>query len=299
MRNDPKTSIISTLARYEIEGSSCLSLFEIYRHLNTSANQKQISILDLHNTLAENPAIKSIAGFYSLSDTDGSFVDNRISAAKTAGKKIKKAKKITRLIRLIPYVKSVAISGSVSMTSPKPKSDIDFFVISRKNRIWTVRFLTVLLTHIIGQRRYKATIDNKICLNLYIADEKTVFPIQNIASSHMIAKMLPIYQKDVFNRFLSANKNWISKFITGFEKNFIINNPTENKRDNKNNTLISLLETVLAKLMSERMVRKTPLAKPPHLIINDNALVFYYPHSKNMEIMERYDATLAFYKNKN
>lgn len=299
MHNDLKTSIISTLARYETEGLSCLSLFEIYRHLNASTNQKQISILDLHKALTENPAIKSTAGFYSLSDTNGSFVDNRISASKTASKKIKKAKKITRLLKLIPYVKSVAISGSVSMTSPKPKSDIDFFVISQKNRIWTVRFLTVLLTHIIGQRRYKTTIDNKICLNLYIADEKTVFPIQNIASSHMIAKMLPIYQKDVFGKFLDANKNWISKFITGFEKNFIINNPIKDRCDNKNNVLISLLETVLAKLMSERMVRKTPLAKPPHLIINDNALVFYYPHSKNMEIMKKYDATLAFYKNKN
>lgn len=299
MHNDIKTSIISTLARYETEGLSCLSLFEIYRHLNASTNPKQISVLDLHNTLAENPAVKSTAGFYSLSDTNGSFVDNRISASKTASKKIKKAKKITRLLKLIPYVKSVAISGSVSMTSPKPKSDIDFFVISQKNRIWTVRFLTVLLTHIIGQRRYKTTIDNKICLNLYIADEKTVFPIQNIASSHMIAKMLPIYQKDVFGIFLDSNKNWISKFITGFEKNFIVNNSIKDKYSNKNNILISLLETVLAKLMSERMVRKTPLAKPPHLIINDNALVFYYPHSKNMEIMKKYDTTLAFYKNKN
>lgn len=291
-------AIISTLIRYKTEGSPCLSLLEIYKHLTLDAGLPAIRIQEIYNFLNNNSLIKAKNGFYWLTEENEDNFEKRISAAKTTGQKIKKAKRISRLLKTIPYIKSIAVSGSVSMTNPKPESDVDFFIISQKNRIWLTRFLTILLTHLVGQRRYKENINNKICLNLYIADEKTIFPIQNIASSHMISRMLPIYQKDSFNAFLNTNKTWISKFIHNFNLNFIFNAHPKKTDVSPQGKLINIFEQTLAKLMSERMAKKTPLAKPPHLIANNSALIFYYPHSKNQEILEKYDNTLALYKDK-
>lgn len=289
-QNKLEEAIISTLLRYKAEGSPCLSLLEIYKHLNKT--QRQLNLSDISNALQNNSNIKSKNGFYWLSENQENNFEKRITAAKTASQKIKKAKRIANLLKIIPSIKSIAISGSVSMASPKPESDIDFFVISQKNRIWITRFLTVLLTHLAGQRRYKDSIKNKICLNLYIADEKSTFPIQNIASSHMISKMLPIYRKNIFADFLNTNKNWVRKYINDFDKNFIFDKSKAKKSQPVQNKLISIFESGLAKLMTRRMAKKTPLAKPPHLIANNTALIFYYPHSKNQEILEKYDKLL-------
>lgn len=293
-----KESVISTLVRYEIEGVPCLSLFEIFRYLNAGDESLEhyVSMPDIYSALKDTPLVSSKNGFYSLSKQDGSFFDNRISSSKIAGQKIKKAKRISRLLKIVPFIRSIAISGSVSMTSPTPKSDIDLFIISGKNRIWLTRVISVLLTHITGQRRYGHKIENRICLNLYIADETTEFPIQNIASSHMLARALPVYGRDVFGEFLNTNTLWISKFIVNFERGFIFHNPSATRRHLSPATShksINFLEKIVSKSLTKRMVANTPLAKPPHLITGGDALIFYYPHSKNQEVMERYSKAIA------
>lgn len=296
-----KKTIISTLIRYHVEEVPGLSLFEIYKHLKPS--NSAVSMADVRATLdalLSQNSIISKNGFYNIDikKSYNDFFTERISTSKISAQKIQKAIKISRLLKIIPFIKSIAISGSVSMSGSKPDSDIDVFIISKKNRIWLTRFLTVFLTQIIGQKRTKNSIKNKICLNLYVADEDTVFPIQNIASSHMIAKILPIYNKFAFQAFLDANKNWLEKYISNFKNNFILTKNTAKLPIERENTIINVAEKLLAKILSKRMLHKTPAAKPPFLITNNSALIFYYPHSKNMEIMEKYQKTIALYENK-
>lgn len=301
MESDIKKAIISTLIRYHIEEVPGLSLFEIYKHLKTLDGY--VSIANMHNTLnalSNQNSIKSKNGFYNI-DSKKSYDDffaKRILTSKISAKKINKAKKISRLLKTVPYIKSIAISGSVSMSGPKPKSDIDLFIITKKNRIWLTRIITVFLTHIIGQRRYKNKLNDRICLNLYVADENTVFPIQNIASANMIAKMLPLYNKDVFYGFLSANKDWLSKYISNFENNFIFLKKRNKPNTQKESKIITFVENLIGKILSKRIYRNTPTAKPPFLIVNKSSLVFYYPQSKNQEIMEKYEKAVVLYKDK-
>lgn len=305
-----------TIVRYQIEKVPCLTIFEIYRYSTQNSmptdrqaklkTQSQTNLSDVYNSLSDNQNINSHNGFYRLANNNYKLqtinyklYDNRISASKISAEKIKRAKRVARFLKLIPFVKSIAITGSVSMNSTSPESDIDLFIISQENRIWLTRILTVFITHLSGQRRYKNKIQNRICLNLYIANKNTVFPIQNIASAHMIARALPIYGKDIFISFLSANKNWLGEYIGNFDKNFLIQRGFANyKLQTINYKLIDFLEKIIGKILSARIIRNTPNAKPPHLIINNNALIFYYPHSKNQEILERYEKAIALHENK-
>lgn len=303
MEPDTKKTIISTLIRYHVEEVPGLSLFEIYKHLKPS--NSAVSIADIRaalDALSNQNIIKSRNGFYNIDvkKSYNDFFSERILTSKISAQKIQKAVKISRLLKIIPFIKSMAISGSISMSGPKPTSDIDLFIIANKNRIWLARILTVFLTHIIGQRRHKNKLNDRICLNLYIADENTVFPIQNIASANMIAKMIPLYNKDAFYGFLSANKDWLSKYISDFEINFLINKSfyINYKLKTINYKPIDFIENLIGKILLKRIYRNTPTAKPPFLIVNDNALVFYYPHSKNQEIMEKYEKAVALYEDK-
>lgn len=291
--------IISTLLFYQLLNVPCLTAFEIYKHIikNTGAITPNLS--DTYNTLNNNPEIKSQNGFYWLSDAIQPY-ENRILAAKISAQKIKKGGKVARLLKFIPFVKSVVISGSVSMDAAKPESDIDIFIISQKDRIWLTRLATVFLTQIIGQRRHKEIINDKICLNIYIADEQSEYPVKNLANSQMITKSLPIYNKNIFASFLYTNKNWLGRYIENFDKNFLISGGilSNHKLQTINYKLADFLESIIGKILSKRMARNSPDAKPPFLVITNSALLFHYPRSKNVEVMEKYNKMLALYENK-
>lgn len=299
--------IISTLLFYQLLNVPCLTVFEIYKYLNSVKLKTQnTNLANIYSSLNDNAEIKSKNGFYWLNESDRRSAtgdqqyENRILAAKISAQKIKKAKKVARLLKFIPFVKSIVISGSVSMDAAKPKSDIDLFIISQKNRIWLARLATVFLTQIIGQRRHKEIINDKICLNIYVADEQSEYPIKNHANAQMISRSFPVYNKKMFSLFLSANKNWLGEYIENFERNFLIKRNFINyKQQTISYKLVDFFENLICKILSKRISRNSPDAKPPFLVITNNALLFHYPRSKNVEVMEKYEKSIAEYENKN
>ena len=49
------------------------------------------------------------------------------------------AVRVTWLLKLIPFIRWVCVSGSLSKGVMEEDSDIDFFIIVQKNRLWMVR----------------------------------------------------------------------------------------------------------------------------------------------------------------
>lgn len=292
--------IISTLLFYQLLNVPCLTAFEIYKYLIKNSDRTNSSLSDIYKALSNNSKIRSQNGFYWLSSENKNQYKNHILAAKISAQKIKKARKVGCLLKFIPFVKSIVVSGSVSMDAAKPESDIDFFIISQKDRIWLTRLATVFLTQIIGQRRHKEIINDKICLNIYIANEQSEYPVKNLSNAQMILRSLPVYNKKTFLLFLSANKNWLGEYIENFDKNFLISRgiPSNYKLQTINYKLADFLESIIGKILSKRISRNSPDAKPPFLVITNNALLFHYPRSKNVEVMEKYEKAIALYGNK-
>jgi len=81
--------------------------------------------------------------------------------------RLKKAKKMARLLSNIPFVRQIYLTGSMANKNIKYESDIDFFVQTKKGRIWTVRALIVFLLSMIGEYRIDSNIAGKICPNWY------------------------------------------------------------------------------------------------------------------------------------
>ena len=58
-----------------------------------------------------------------------------------------------QLVTLAPSIKFVGLSGSVAMLNADEDHDLDLFIITGKNRLWTGRFIALLLTQLLGIRR--------------------------------------------------------------------------------------------------------------------------------------------------
>lgn len=203
--NSLELSIIKVVAYFDVFKYPLLKN-EIGYFLDQKYDEKSLN----HGLkkLVDNEVIFHINEFYSLSN-DVSLVERRIKGNNAAVKELKKAKKAANfLAKWFPYIKGIAISGSLSKNFASKDSDFDFFVITTINRLWICRFVFVIFHRIICLFGYK----KMFCLN-YMLDE-TVFEIdeKNIFTAIEIATLIPCYGNDVNNNFFYSN-NWVEEFL--------------------------------------------------------------------------------------
>ncbi len=137
---------------------------------------------------------------------------NQVSRRKT-----KKAKQISKLLKPIPTIKLVGLTGSVAVGNAQEKDDLDFLIISSRSWLWTTRFLTTLLFNLLGLRRKPGDkqFKNKVCLNLFLeqghldafADKKNLF------LAYEVMLMKPLWQRGrVYQDFLASNL-WVKEYL--------------------------------------------------------------------------------------
>ncbi|MCL4364621.1 hypothetical protein M1328_05290 [Patescibacteria group bacterium] len=153
-----------------------------------------------------------------------------------------------KLISLFPQIKLVGLSGSISMMNAKENDDIDLFIITTKNRLFTGRFVALVLAQILGLRRHRelqkfdtAFFDrhtpmgplaivskrvssllykDKVCLNLFFDERELNVPEfkQTVFVGHEVLQMKPLINKShTYEKFLSANQ-WVLSFFPNAAK---------------------------------------------------------------------------------
>ena len=142
---------------------------------------------------------------------------SRLQREKYSQKKLIIARKAANLIAKIPTVKFVGITGALAMNNAGRNSDIDLMIITKNGCLWTTRLISYLLTWLFGfkTRRPKNRLEkDKLCLNMWLDESSLVWDKKdrNIYTSHEIAQVIPLINKDkTYEKFLFANK-WILKF---------------------------------------------------------------------------------------
>ena len=85
-------------------------------------------------------AVYQFGKFYTLKN-DYFLIDRRLQGNAKAAEMIGTAKKVSNLLIRFPFVKGIAISGSLSKNFADEDSDIDLFIVTAKNRLWIARTL--------------------------------------------------------------------------------------------------------------------------------------------------------------
>lgn len=142
--------------------------------------------------------------------------DTNVLNDQTQSKLFKKAKFAVFLLQFTPFIRMVALSGSLARSEAHENSDIDFIIITQKNRIWTCRAISMLIMALFGLKRYPDKIKGRVCLNLYQTQNHLTLTTRNkiLARSH--AYSIPLWEKsDIFSRFVKANV-WIKDYGKSF-----------------------------------------------------------------------------------
>lgn len=197
-------NILSTLAYFDIFDYP-LKKEEIHTFLGqeTSANELASAL----GFMTHAGSLKNKSDFFSLRD-DFSLVERRLKGNERADRQLPFAKRAGSFLSGFPYVRAIGISGSLSKNFADEKSDIDFFIITAKNRVWLAR----TFMHIFRKFALLAGKHNWFCMNYYIDEEALEIKEKNIFTAMELVTVLPVKGKNYFEAFFKANE-WVKEYF--------------------------------------------------------------------------------------
>ena len=226
MKKNKKTVLqgITETVCYAQVFSYALKISELHKYIH---GDKKISLQKIKKTLDKNKNIFDQDGEFVVFKGEKKLIDCRLAKFPDNKKKTAAAFFVSKLLLFIPIVKLVGISGSLSMENAQKNHDIDLFIITSKNTLWTTRLLTNLLLLSFGIKRGRSMFDskNKICPNMFMAEDNLRIPkhMQNIYTAHEAAQLKVIFSKEnMHERFLKENK-WILSLLPNAFDNTVSN----------------------------------------------------------------------------
>ena len=208
-------AILQTLAYADVFGYP-LTPQEIRRWLIKLKTQNS----KLKITIQNSKFIQEKKGFYFLGGKE-KLVGLRKKRERWSQEKWLLAKKVARWLRLIPWVKMVAVTGNLAMNNSNQDDDIDFLIVPVKDRLWLTRFLTVFLVELVANRRRPGDreIKDKICLNMFLDENHLKIPLQeqNLFTAHEVCQIKLLWERsNTYQKFLKANL-WSQKFLPNWK----------------------------------------------------------------------------------
>jgi len=165
-------------------------------------------------TLDEMVAAKQLYlqdGFYMTQD-DPSQIIRRTDGNARAAELLPIGYRIGRLLGKFPFVRGVGISGSLSKDFADDQADIDFFIITKTNRLWVAR--TIL--HALKKLSFLAGKQHWFCMNYFIDEEALFMPEQNLFIATEVITLKPVSGKAIAS-FFAAN-NWAMDYFPNHQE---------------------------------------------------------------------------------
>ena len=206
-------AILATLAYHDIFNYP-LTPEEIHRYLNKEATVSSIkrNLQGLHSA----KKIGAHRGYYFLK-TSPSIVPTRIRRSHFSQGKLKRARFYARLLKAIPVIKLIAVSGALAMANSHKKDDIDLVIVTSKNMLWTTRFLANLLLYPFKRQPGSKDVSNRACLNIFIDEKDFKIKNQNLYTAHEICQLKPLWDKGkTYSKLVEANR-WIQGYIPNWQ----------------------------------------------------------------------------------
>jgi hypothetical protein len=116
--------------------------------------------------------------------------------------------RLLTLVCALPYVRMVALSGSIAHLNLEGDGDLDLFIVTRGRRVWSVTVAVVILAKLMRQRR-------TVCANFVVADSQLTLEQQDLFTANQVIHLKPLVGQDVFSELLAANP-----FVARFYPNF-------------------------------------------------------------------------------
>jgi len=265
-------AIKTVVARFDIFDYP-LTDFEIWQFAS-----EPCSYFEIRNMLKNPAPLERADGFYFLPGR-GEIIETRQRRYRDAKKKIALARRRLRLISWLPWIRLIALANSIGAHNLKAEADIDLFVITKKNRVWLVKFIATIILALTGQRPSRRKTADTLCLS-FLSDESALdlslcrLNNNDWYFSYWLAGLVPLFgASDAYEKLLAANA-WLDQKIPNWkiacpvpQKRFTISN-----RSIESLSFWNLFEKISKKIHLILLSPQLKKAAGTSIIINDHML---------------------------
>jgi hypothetical protein len=134
------------------------------------------------------------------------LVERRLYREAVSARMWGKGARYGRAIASLPYVRLVAVTGTLAVNNMEPGQDIDYLIVTTPHRVWLAR-LHILIFVRLG-RLEKLT----ICPN-YVLSSSVLSQFEpSLFAAHELAQMIPLFGLDTYQELLQANA-WAQSYL--------------------------------------------------------------------------------------
>jgi len=302
--------ILNTLIYFDLFDYP-LTLNEIYIYLFTGGMEgSSFSLAEIEECLKSSAKLKKIIatkrGFYFLKKRENT-IKFRAERYNLADKKFKLALRAIKFFKFLPFIKLAAVCNNLAYGNAQKESDIDFFIITSKNRIWQTRFWAIILISLLGLRPPKNKAKDKICLSFHITEDNLDLSKIKISSEDIylifwLATLWPVYERDNFYaKFIEAN-SWLKKYLPNWQP--VVSGLRRRIEDNWYNKFIyqvkeffwggflgnwleNFLKQIQLKLMAQKK-KDLAILGDNRVIISDSMLKFH-ENDRRLEFQDKFE----------
>lgn len=123
-----------------------------------------------------------------------------------AHKKWAVARRYARWIARIPFVRMVAVTGTLAVENVDETDDVDLFVVTAAGRLWLCRALVILVV------RAAALAGHEICPNYFLSERALSLKDRNFFHAREVAQMVPLYGAETYWRLRETN-DWVEGYL--------------------------------------------------------------------------------------
>jgi predicted nucleotidyltransferase len=289
-----KENILATLAYFDIFKYPLTSI-EIYSFLRNKYDHKDFD--EALKLLCSNAMVYQFDELYALKD-DRSLTIRRYEGNEKAAALIKVAGKVSGFLFKFPYVRGIAISGSLSKNYADENSDIDLFIITAKNRLWIAR----TLMHAFKKLTFLVNKQDYFCMNYYIDEQQLEIVEKTTYTAIEIVTLIPL-RGLIFEQFCAANA-WTGQYLPNKVMDLSPVKPAKDSflkrllENAFNNTFGDAMDNMLMKITAGRWLRKTMLRRlnsKGNVLGMDANKHYAKPDPRNFQhkLMKQYDHKIA------
>lgn len=176
---------------------------EVHRYVPWPAAPEEV-VQALTHSVAEGRLIRS-NGYFALPGREA-LIPLREQREKIAQRKWAAARRYVHWLALLPFVRLVAVTGTLAVNNVEEEDDIDVFVVTETGRLWLCRALVVLIV------RLAALAGDELCPNYFVSERQLAFADEDFFTAREVAQMVPLYGSDIYWRIRELNP-WVKGFL--------------------------------------------------------------------------------------
>lgn len=215
--SEPSNNILQTIVYFDLFNYP-LTSWELWRLSNVKKSYGDfLSCLNNFN----HDKISFKHGFYYLTGREDILTTRQIRY-NVSDRKFKRALRTTWCLSRLPWINLVSLANQIGAHNLRAEGDIDFFIITKTNRLWLLRLLLVGTLKILNLRPRGNKTQDTFCLSFWVSESQLAlanFKLNepDLYFTYWLASLTPLFDADNYYNHLLASNPWLNNFLPNWQ----------------------------------------------------------------------------------